>query len=218
MKKLITLLAIVLAFGANAQVSINAGTSMLVGFNSPGPWGGVHLGLEIPRSDAVALFGKLTHFVNRRDPVYEDIIEITVPGQGYPDLQTVRKTPWMNITVLEGGTRYYLGNGFDYGFAAYGGSSVKLVFSSAKVRYEDLDGVRLESLEGQENGTIFSLGFGIGGGVKYSTGRFGTFYLDAGVSYMIFNQASQNNVSARMFNPLLFDFSLGWRKDLRAKE
>ncbi len=64
------------------------------------------------------------------------------------------------------------------------------------------------------NGSIFSLGVGLGGGIKYSTARFGTFYLDLDVAYMIFGQGSQTNVYGRMYNPLIFNFNLGWRKDL----
>ena len=124
----------------------------------------------------------------------------------------------MDYNILEGGTRYYLGNGFDYGFAAYGGSCIMLIFNSVKGKYDDFDENVYELDEfSRYNSTFFSLGFGLGGGVKYSTPRFGTFYFDLNLAYMIFAQSSKDQIPNQvgaMYNPLIFNFNIGWRKDL----
>ncbi len=218
MKNLVVLVVLFFAGMANAQISVNGGASMLVGFSNPGPWGGVHVGLEVPRDDAVSIYGRFTHHFRRTigDSIPAFIIAkdpLTVPFS-----QTVNSIPSMNYNIIEGGTRYYLGNGFDYGFAAYGGSCIMLIFNSVKGDYDTFDETLYELDEfSRYKTTFFSLGFGLGGGVKYSSGRFGTFYFDLNLAYMIFAQSSNENIPGSVgdiYNPLIFNFNLGWRKDI----
>ena len=90
-----------------------------------------------------------------------------------------------------------------------------LVFNSEKVRYNDFDQSKYDlDTYSYQNGNIFSLGFGLGGGVKFSSGRAGTFYFDLSLAYMIFGQASSDYVSGSMYNPLIFNFNLGYRRDI----
>lgn len=214
MKNYILLLVVFISSIAGAQVSINGGASMLLGFSEPGPWGGIHIGVEVPRDDAVSIYGRFTHHFRRTgDSIQQPIFAndpLLVPG-----VLTINSAPTMDYNIIEGGTRYYLGNGFDYGFAAYGGSCIMLVFNSVKAKYDGFD----ESLYYLDDtyryeGTIFSLGLGLGGGMKYSTARFGTYYFDLNLAYMIFAQGSNANIAADLYNPLIFNFNLGWRKDI----
>ena len=222
-------LLIILLFAAGStsaqQLSVHGGGSMLLGFRSPGPWGGVHIGLEIPRDDAISIYGRFTHqfraLDNERYPVYLDTKQydqfgnwVLAPG----DVMIPQPTGAMSMdyNILEGGTRYYLGNGFDYGWAAYGGSAIMLVFNSVKLK--DIDEYNEEYYEVNDSyrpdGSIFSLGFGLGGGVKFSSGRAGTFYFDLSLAYMIFGQGSSDYVGLDMYNPLIFNFNLGYRRDI----
>ena len=85
-----------------------------------------------------------------------------------------------------------------------------LMFNSVKVGFGDPQFKDNKS----RNGSVFSIGAGVGGGVKYSMARFGTLYLDASVVYKILNQASQQYVSGELFSNLIFNFNLGIRKDI----
>lgn len=214
MKNSLIALFVFLAGWCGAQVSINAGGSMLVGFTSPGPWGGFHLGIEVPRDDAVSIYGRFTHHFRAAGDSVPAFI-VAKDATTFPYTSTVQTLPTMNYNIIEGGTRYYLGNGFDYGFAAYGGSCLMLVFNSVKAKYDTFDETLYDIDEqSRYEGSIFSLAFGLGGGMKYSTVRFGTFYFDLNLAYMIFGQPSNGNIYADLYNPLIFNFNLGWRKDL----
>src|SRR3989338_708462 len=214
MKSRLIIAFVMLAGLSGAQVSINGGASMLVGFANPGPWGCIHIGVEVPRDDAVSIYGRFTHhFRASGDSVPGFIIANDLTTSHYT--KTISTLPTMDYNILEGGTRYYLGNGFDYGFAAYGGSCIMLIFNSVKAKYDGFD-ESLYSLDEQSryDGSIFSLGFGLGGGVKYSFPRLGTLYFDLNVAYMIFGQGSNAATYGGLYNPLIFNFNLGYRKDI----
>jgi hypothetical protein len=219
MKKVLVLMAIVLSGTSFAQVGISAGTGMLVGFGSQRTWGGLHVGLEIPRDDAVSLYGRLSHYFARpsQDSIYTSAIARDVTTSPYViNLGGVSR---MSYTTLEGGTRYYLGDGYDFGWAAYGGSNLTLIFNGVRNRYQPFNETLYELQEaGAQRGTIFSLAFGLGGGVKYSVEDLGTFYFDTSLAYVIFGQAS-NPVAEQaafvgLYRPLLFTFNLGYRRDI----
>jgi hypothetical protein len=211
MKNAILLISFMMSIGASAQVSLSAGGSMLKGFSPDKPYGGFHLGLEIPRDDAVSFYGKFTHHFKQNAA---DSIPTFVYADDFTS-KVINTLPSMNYNIIEGGTRYYLGDGFDYGWAGYGGSMVMLVFNKVKVAYEPFDEVKYEIDNSTRlDGSIFSLGFGLGGGVKYSTAISGTFYFDVSLAYMIFGQTSTTGVYTNLYNPLIFNFNLGYRKDI----
>ncbi len=220
MKKFLVFIAIALCGTSFAQVGVNAGGNMLVGFGAQKTWGGLHIGLEVPRDDAVSIYGRLSHYFAQanRDSIYSSAIARDISTTPY--VINVAGTSRMNYTTLEGGTRYYLGDGYDFGWAAYGGSNLMLIFNGVRNRYEGFDETLYELQDsGSQRGTIFSLGFGLGGGLKYSMENIGTFYFDLSLAYIIFGQAS-NTAAAQQFGenglyrPLLFTFNLGFRRDI----
>lgn len=232
MRVFLMVIVMFIASLVNGQISVNGGASMLYAFGNPKPFGGFHIGLEVPRDDAVSIYGRYTHHFRQsaNTPSTAFVQASQFDGLGNPILPpgglysyAIEAYPRMNYNIIEGGTRYYLGNGFDYGFAAYGGSSIMLIFNSVKVEYDDFDTEYYElSQTENQDGTIFSIGFGLGGGVKYSFARLGTFYFDLNVDYMIFAQASNpstwnavyNKPAPREWSPLIFNFNLGYRKDI----
>lgn len=220
MKSLILFIALILSITVNAQLSISGGGSMLKGFSPDKPYGGFHIGLEIPRDDAVSFYGRYTHHFKQsakdsiQTYVYAKDWDSPNP-QIFPTTMLINSLPSMNYNIFEGGTRYYLGDGFDYGWAGYGGSMMMLIFNKVKVDYAPYNEVNYEIDDNSRmDGSIFSLGFGLGGGVKYSTAISGTFYFDVNIAYMIFAQASTNGIYGDLYNPLIFGFNLGWRKDI----
>jgi hypothetical protein len=120
----------------------------------------------------------------------------------------------MNYTIIEGGTRYYIGDGYDSGFGAYGGGNVSALFNTIKRTYGDYD-QSLYQLNTTEvaKGSIFNVGFGLCGGVKNTFAGIGTLYFDAGFSYLILSIPSSNSISTNMYTPLLFTFNFGFRKE-----
>ncbi|GAB5419256.1 MAG: hypothetical protein Crog4KO_33000 [Crocinitomicaceae bacterium] len=220
MKKILVLIAIALSGTSFAQVGISAGGDMLVGFGAQRTWGGLHIGLEIPRDDAISIYGRVSHYFAQsgKDSIQTQAIARDVSTNPY--IINVNGVSRMNYTTLEGGTRYYLGDGYDFGWAAYGGTNLMLIFNGVRNRYQGYDEVLYELQDsGAQRGTIFSLGFGLGGGLKYSVEELGTFYFDMSLSYIIFGQAS-NEAAAQQFQtgglyrPLLFTFNLGYRRDI----
>ena len=219
MKNLIALIAVCLAFSSSAQVSINAGGSMLAQFSPNKPWGGFHIGFEVPRDDAVSIYGRFTHhfrnFAQDSLDIFLSPRDINSMPPGAPFYPTIGSLPSMNYNIIEGGTRYYLGNGFDYGWAAYGGSNLMLIFNKVKGNHAAYDEVLYVIEEtSRYEGSIFSFGFGLGGGVKYSSAMAGTFYFDLNASYLIFNQPSVQNIYGGLHSSLLFSFNLGYRRDI----
>lgn len=220
MKKILVFIAIAMGSWSYAQVGISGGGSMLKGFGTPGVWGGLHFGLEIPRDDAVSLYGRVTHHFARsaQDSILTSAIARDITTTPY--VINVAGVSRMNYTTLEGGTRYYLGDGYDFGWAAYGGSNLMLIFNGVRNKFEGYDEVLYELQDSDsQRGTIFSLAFGLSGGVKYSVEELGTFYFDTALSYVIFGQAS-NNAAAQQFGngglyrPLIFTFNIGYRYDI----
>jgi len=222
MKKfLVVLVMIALGGTATAQVGISGGGSMLKGFGTPGVWGGLHFGLEIPRDDAISIYGRLAHHFARsgQDSIFTSAIANDVTTTPYViDVNGVSR---MNYTTLEGGTRYYLGDGYDFGFAAYGGSNLMLIFNGVRNRFDNFDQTEYTLIDnsGGDRGSIFSLAFGLSGGMKYSLEEIGTFYFDLSLNYVIFGQAS-NDAAAQQFaqgglyQPLIFTFNAGFRRDI----
>lgn len=220
MKKLLVILVLAMAGNSFAQIGVSAGGSMLKGFGKPRPWGGIHFGIEVPRDDAISIYGRVTQHFKQEN---QDSISTTVIARDFntsPYTKLVSGISSMNYTVIEGGTRYYLGDGYDFGWAAYGGSNFSLIFNTVKTNYQDFDETLYEFQDGSSRkGSIFSLAFGLGGGAKYSLEEVGTFYFDLGLSYILLFQPSNAMAQAQfnsngLYSPLLFNFNLGFRRDL----
>lgn len=221
MKKLLLLLVLAMAGTSFAQIGLTAGGSMLKGFGQPRPWGGIHFGLEIPRDDAISIYGRVTHHFRQQN---QDSIYTTAIARDFntsPYTIPVSGVSSMNYTVIEGGTRYYLGDGYDFGWAAYGGSNFSMIFNGVRTVYQGYDETLYELQDGSaRKGSIFSLAFGLGGGAKYSMEGVGTIYFDLGLSYVLLYQASNSMAAAQfssaggLYSPLMFNFNLGFRRDL----
>lgn len=202
----------------HAQVGLSGGFNMLKGFGVPKPYAGMHLGVEIPRDDQISFYGRLsTYLPNTEQSDGTNYVYVTARDfSTIPYQQQLFYKSTMNYTIIEGGSRYYIGDGYDSGFGAYGGSNFSIVFNSIKRKYDDYDQVKYE-LPSTElpKGAIFNVGVGLSGGVKHTFAGVGTIYFDVNFSYMLLSQPS--NTTAQMTNsysPLIFNFGLGFRKEL----
>jgi len=216
-KKILFLLVLALSFISNAQFGINGGVSLLKAFGTPKPYIGFHIGGEIPRDDQVSLFGRVSFYAKQKESTEQLTYVQAIDPNTTPSVMSVTYVNSMNYTIIEGGNRYYIGDGYDSGFGAYGGGTLMMIFNSVKRNYSDYDQSKYALIDPNElpKGSIFNLGVGLGGGVKHTLAGVGTLYLDANFAYLIFSRASNTTASSvNLFTPLLFSFNLGFRKDI----
>lgn len=198
-----------------SQFGLNGGISVLKPFGELNPFVGIHLGAEVPRDDQVSIFGKIAFYGSQEEATENTTFAEPINPAITFDYPTVRYTNSINYTIIEGGNRYYIGDGYDSGFGAYGGGTVALIFNTIKRNYSDYDQSKYK-LNSNEfpKGNIFNLGFGLCGGIKHTLAGVGTFYLDANFSYLIFSYGSNATATGHnMYSPLLFSFNIGYRKD-----
>ena len=215
MKKsiIVAILSLISGFSL-AQFGAAGGISVLKAFGMPKPYVGIHLGGEIPRDDQVSLYGRISMYGKQEDPIISFTNVNAIDPLTFPSSKNIVYQNAMNYTIIEGGTRYYIGDGYDSGFGAYGGGNVSALFNTIKRTYGDYD-QSLYQLNTTEvaKGSIFNVGFGLCGGVKNTFAGIGTLYFDAGFSYLILSIPSSNSISTNMYTPLLFTFNFGFRKE-----
>jgi hypothetical protein len=216
MKKLIVLMLILINSSLlMAQFGLSGGMTVLKGFNAPKPFVGFHIGGEIPRDDQLSFYGRLS-FLAKQSESIKTVATLYDPTFTSSTELSYRNS--MNYTILEGGNRYYIGNGYDSGFGAYGGGKLLLIFNSVKRKYDSYDQVKFPLPDTEfPKGSIFNIAVGLGGGIKNTFSGIGTVYLDAGLSYMIMStgsNATAESVGLTLYSPLIFTFNLGFRKDL----
>ena len=203
---------------AFSQFSFNAGTGYVSAFGSNAPGGlfGFHLGAEVPRNNDVTFYGRVNHYLARRETTSGTSYATAIDLMTSPYNLLINYTSSTSLTSVEGGTRYYLGNGFDNGLSVYGGSNMAILFYGVKRNYDEFDqSLYVLPIDEDPKGTILSLSIGLQGGVKYTIPAVGTVYFDITGSYAILAQANNYTASESSFySPLLFGFNLGFRKDL----
>lgn len=214
MKQLVFILILMISPMTFSQVGINVGMNGLLAFGNPKPYGGFHIGAEIPRNERMSYFARISHMIRQKG---KDSISLNATAidlvNTTPNVLPVKGVNSLNYTTLEGGTLFYIGNGFDYGFAGYGGTGVALVFSQVKTIYEKFDESKYR-IDGTTDGSIFSIAVGARGGVKYSFPRFGTLYFEADLKLIALSMTSTSGLYAPQYKPLLFGLTLGYRKDI----
>ena len=198
------------AFG---QFGLSAGASVLRPFGAQKTFVGGHLSGEYSLDDVQTYFGRVSIYPGISDQIVNlgGIQEIST-GSIYP-IDFTTKT---NYTIISGGARYYLGDGYETGLAAYGGSTLNVLFNSVKAQYEEFDETKFILSEGfTRKSNVFGFGAGLQGGVKYGIIGLGTVYMDLGVDYLFALQASNQmaNYSPYLSN-ILFQINVGFRKDI----
>lgn len=220
MKKigLLALILLSVISGASAQFGLSGGVSMLKGFGGPKPYVGLHIAGEMPRDDYVSFFVRAAFYAKQKDltPNYGYVQGINPAAMPYT--QNVTYFNSMNYIVLEGGNRFYIGDGYDNGFGAYGGGTLQAIFNTVKRDYDltKVDLTKYQLPDGEDlKGSIFSLAFGLNGGLKYTFPGYGTAYFETGVSYVLNAIPSNNTASGAgdLYSPLMFTFGLGFRKE-----
>lgn len=215
MKTVIIIFILALNTVAFGQYSISGGPSMVIAFGAPKPYYGLHLGVEIPNDDEQTLYGRFTYLFKQYENNSTNVYLLSTNPSGGVGIYTSYR-PSMDYFILEGGKRYYFGDGYESGMSFYGSTNVSFIFNSVKKNYGDFDRSKYSLPVGeQEKGTIFNIGFGLSGGAKYNISNIGTIYGDLGLSYLVLSKASNATAqNTQLYRSILFSFSIGFRKDL----
>lgn len=220
MKRYLVLIVLFLTIlmDSNAQFGLSGGMSVLKGFGGPKPFVGLHIAGEIPRDDYVSFFLRAAFYAKQKDFATNYGFVQGVTSTTNPYTQSVTYYNTMNYIVLEGGNRFYIGDGYDNGFGAYGGGTLQAIFNTVKREYNygSVDMSKYQLPDGEElQGSIFSLAFGLNGGLKNTFPGYGTAYFEAGVSYVLNAIPSNNTASGagNLYSPLMFTFGIGFRKE-----
>ncbi len=219
MKVIISILIISLCSSLSfGQTALGGGISMLKAFGVKPPYLGGHILAEFPVDESTSYYGKFSFYAKQHginELVYADAIDINTT----PSLIEVNSRATFNYITVEGGRRFYFGNGYDFGFAPYGGTHLLAAFNSASMSIDKYDESKYRLQTGQNNetkGNVFSLAFGLSGGIKNDF-SWGTLYLEASFDYAILgipsNQAAANAYQ-QLGSPLLFTFAFGYKKNL----
>ena len=212
------LLVTFLASNLFSQLSLNGGLGTLNGFGVKKTFFGLNLGLEYPKSNQTTIFGRIAYYIPRNNIDSTENFSYATSSIPYQLLRNyIVSTGYLTI---EGGTRYYLLNGYDNGFSIYGGSTILVCVNKIKRNYGDwkytFNEANYENY-GDTKGTILNLGVGLQGGLKYTFPSIGTFFCDLSGNYLIIRQASNGVVNESTNYPfnsaMLFTFNLGFRKD-----
>ena len=204
----------------NAQYSINGGVSSLKAFGVPKQYIGFHVGAEIPRDNDVSFYLRASFYAkNRLDPNFYPATYFTLQNLDVNDYTqvTVQAESYFSYKTIDGGMRYYIMDGYDNGFALYGGSNIMGIMNKAKYKLEDFDQSKYRLPVASElTGTILNFGVGFSGGAKYTFTGIGSLYFDMTLDYILLplysNQVAQN-IGYYVHSPLLFSFNFGFRKD-----
>lgn len=200
------------------QIGLTAGPGLTYGFASGQLFKSLHLGVEIPRDEEASIVIRLAGSLrnSKTSNGYATAIDpsITFPSQIETEIRNS-----VSLFSLEGGTRrYFIGTGFDYGWAIYGGTLINVSFYRLSSKASgDIDKSKYEVQE-SNRGSAFLLNFGLQGGVKRQF-AFGTLFADINLTYAVIattgpNTQVSNGDYSSVLSPLNFNFAIGIRRDL----
>lgn len=215
MKIIISLTAILLfATAGHSQFAIGGGPSLLKTFGVKSPYYGATIIGEYPIDEQSSYYGRLGFYAKQQGQSTL-INAIAIDPMTSPQVMQINARQTFNYITIEGGRRFYFGNGYDYGFAPYGGTHLLAAFNQIKQATDSYDKSKY-AVEGGERGSIFNLAFGLSGGVKNDF-TWGTLYFDVSFDYFILSQPT-NQIAVNGYNelggPLLFTFALGYKKSI----
>lgn len=208
----------------SAQFSVGGGPTAMMEFGNKKPFYGLHFNMEFPRNNEVTFYGRITYLFNQKNVNYiGDLAAIAKDINTQPEWVTVpmNSLSSVNYIMIDGGTRYYLINGFDEGFSIYGGTNIALIVNSIKYGYSfgDYDATMYnldtgDFTDSREKGTIIRLAVGFTGGLKYTIPAKGTFYFDFNPQLTLFGIPSNQNIPNTVYKPVFFGFNIGYRKEI----
>ncbi len=218
MKLIIAFTVLFFSHTVFSQTGISVGGSIINGFGSQKYLPGINLGVEIPRDNESSFFIRAS-FTSRSKStetvLFQAIDPLTSPvvKNGVSDFKN-------GMFNLEGGTRYYFGEGYDSGMALYGGTIVMLNTNGVVRKVASgVDETKYEFVNSlgepyPQKGRTVSLNIGLNVGFKKHIGV-GMVFFDVTAAYSILGLSSNDLANEYgTFSPLIFAFNLGFRRDL----
>jgi len=204
----------------NAQHSVYGGFSRLKSFGDAKPYVGFNLGIEIPKDNENSFYLRTAFYLKNKlnsDQAVAVQNLVNIDPTDY-SIMSVSGDTYFNYFTIDGGNRYYLLDGYDNGFAVYGGTSIMGIINKASVKLQEYDQSKYKLPVGSSlSGTLLNLGVGLNGGAKYTVAGVGSFFLDANMNYLLASIPSNDLVRAvaPLFvkSNVLFTFNFGFRKD-----
>ncbi|MFM7666764.1 MAG: hypothetical protein ACKO7D_01090 [Bacteroidota bacterium] len=200
----------------HAQVSLSGGTNMLNAFGVKKSFYGLHIGGELPQNNMVTFYGRLNYFFPRAEVDSSDAVAVGKDFTINPYQINVKYLNTTSFISVEGGTRSYIGNGFDNGFSGYGGGKTSLLISRVSAKVNDYNtGMYTLDETTLGKGSILGICLGLQGGIKYTFPGIGSIYLDGSIDYLLFATPSNQNIYTSYYplQRILFITTLGFRKE-----
>ena len=223
MKTIIFSLFLFITIQLNAQVSLSGGVGILNGVGTSRKPFGFNLGFEFPRSSDLTFFVRGSFFPKITDTTANYANMTAISPTTTPTTLTIPYYLRCHSFYIEGGTRSYMLNDYDNGFALYGGSVFGFGVNTTTAKFDKFDYTNQYEWEGKytlpnqnpTKGSIYYLALGIQGGMKYTIPIKGTLFFDITGTYSVLDLAN-NDAGLRSFtySPLNFLFQFGYRKDL----
>ena len=211
-----TLLILSVVSNFRAQISLSGGTNMLNAFGVKKAFYGVHIGGELPQNNMVTFYGRLNYFFPRAEMDSSNAVAVGKDFTINPYQINVKYLNTTSFISVEGGTRSYIGNGFDNGFSGYGGGKTSLLISRIGARVNDYNtGMYALDETTLGKGSILGICLGLQGGIKYTFPGVGSIYIDGSIDYLLFAQPSNQNIYTSYYpiQRILFITTVGFRKD-----
>lgn len=215
MRNILLLLMICLvSISAHTQVGISMGPIVQHGFGTKKVFGGLNLGVEIPRNENSSFIARIYGTLKT---TYQDSTYAEAKAGVTPSVLMVDMKNGVSTYGIEGGMRrYFMGTNFDdYGFSLYGGSIFSLSFYRLSSKLLDPIDENSYTLPSRSQGSVIMLNFGLQGGMKKQF-TWGNLFLDLSLTYAILATGSSNYTpgSKTSFSSLNFFAMLGYRRDI----
>lgn len=201
---------------SKAQLSISGGTNLLNSFGVSKTFYGLHIGAELPQNSLVTFYGRLNYFFPRAEMDSSSAVAVGKDFTVNPYQINVKYLNTTSFISVEGGTRSYVGNGYDNGFSGYGGGKTSLLISRIGAKVNDYNtGLYTIDDETLGKGSILGICLGLQGGIKYTFPGFGSLYLDGSIDYLLFAQPSNQSIYTSYYpvQRIIFITTVGLRKE-----
>lgn len=203
-------------FKLNAQMSLSGGANLLNAFGVKKTFYGLHIGGELPQNNMVTFYGRLNYFFPQAETDSSNAVAVGKDFTITPYQVNVKYLNTTSFISVEGGTRSYIGNGFDNGFSGYGGGKTSLLISRISAKVNDYNtGMYTLDETTLGKGSILGICLGLQGGIKYTFPGIGSIYLDGSIDYLLFATPSNQNIYTSYYplQRILFITTIGFRKD-----